>query len=437
MFYFETLLNQGLAGIDRTAIISTVTGIAYAILLIGFLLGLYRAAMRGGDLQSLGVTAIKYIVVAIIVANWSTVFRGVNSGSTQVAHAIYSSSSAGDVFTTWLDQLQQQFDKDGATSFLHLIANNGSALITVVLTFVAYLLYVLAIVIFGFFYTLFGCVLYVLGPLVIALLPMPGVGPLAKTFATNIFIWNSWGILYAIFAALISAIQANRVNDTFTFLGFFRGSLDSFALGLISIFYALALLIIPFIAKKIVSGDVGSAAYDMVRTAAIAVGAAVSAGAGAAAGAGSGAGTGAGAGAGGSTASGSATTAGGSTATGATTSSSNPPPQPSVAQTIRSGMSSAVNGESPRPPQSSDSGSGGSGPKKSSSSNGSGGGKNGSGKGSGSGGSSQGGGSAFRPVGVTQQLAYQVGKMAGTAVKNMSSGKQQSSEQKDTKEKES
>jgi hypothetical protein len=435
VFYFETLLNQGLAGIDRTAIIATVTGIAYAILLIGFLLGLYRAAMRGGDLQSLGVTAIKYIVVAIIVANWSTVFRGVNSGSTQVAHAIYSSSSAGDVFTTWLDQLQQQFDKDGATSFLHLIANNGSAFITVVLVFVAYLLYVLAIVVFGFFYTLFGCVLYVLGPLVVALLPMPGVAPLAKNFATNIFIWNSWGILYATFAALISAIQANRVNDVFTFMGFFTGSIDAIALGLISIFYALALLIIPFIAKKIVSGDVGSAAYDMVRTAAIAVGAAVSAGAGAAAGAGSGAGTGAGAGAGGSTGTGSATAAGGSTATSATTSSSNPPPQPSVAQTIRSGVSSAINGESPRPP-SPDSGSGGSG-SKSSSGNGNGGRKDGSGNGSGSGGSSQRGGTTFRPVGVTQQLAYHVGKMAGTALKNSSGSQQDSGEEKTTSGEES
>jgi hypothetical protein len=391
--------------------------------------------MRGGDLQSLGVTAIKYVVVGIVVANWSTVFRGVNSGSTQVAHAIYSSSSAGDVFTTWLDQLQQQFDKDGATSFLHLIANNGSAFITVVLVFVAYLLYVLAIVVFGFFYTLFGCVLYVLGPLVVALLPMPGVAPLAKNFATNIFIWNSWGILYATFAALISAIQANRVNDVFTFMGFFTGSIDAIALGLISIFYALALLIIPFIAKKIVSGDVGSAAYDMVRTAAIAVGAAVSAGAGAAAGAGSGAGTGAGAGAGGSTGTGSATAAGGSTATSATTSSSNPPPQPSVAQTIRSGVSSAINGESPRPP-SPDSGSGGSG-SESSSGNGKGGRKKGSGNGSGSSGSSQRGGTTFRPVGVTQHLAYQAGKMAGTAFRNSSGSDQKSGEEMTTSGKES
>ena len=67
-----------------------------------------------------------------------------------------------------------------------------------------------------------------------------------------------------------------------------------------SIFYALALGLIPFIAKRIITGDVGSSAYALVRAGAVAVGAAVSAGAGFAAGAGAGAGaSGAGAGSGG------------------------------------------------------------------------------------------------------------------------------------------
>ncbi len=73
MFYFQQLLNTALAGIDGTAIISTVTNIAFAILLIGFLIGLYQAAFRGGDLQALAGTAIKYLVVAMIVSNWATI----------------------------------------------------------------------------------------------------------------------------------------------------------------------------------------------------------------------------------------------------------------------------------------------------------------------------------------------------------------------------
>ncbi|HET6842822.1 MAG TPA: hypothetical protein VFK06_14260 [Candidatus Angelobacter sp.] len=416
MFYFETLFNQGAAGIEGSSILATVTGVAYAILLAGFLLGLYQAAMRGGDLQSLGVTAIRYIVIAVILANWTTVFRGVNTSFTQVAHAIYSSSSAGDVFLSWLKQLQQQFEADGTTTFLHAITNSGSALITMVLVLIAYIIYVVAIVVFGFFYTLYGCLLYALGPLVLAFMSMPGVGPLAKTFATNVFIWNGWGLLYAIFAALITAIQVNRVNDLFTFLGFFRGSVDSLELGVISIFYALALLVIPFIAKQIISGDVGSSAYSLVRTAAVAIGAAVSAGAGFAAGSGAGSGAGSAA----------TSSAGGGSSAGMSvaTTSANAPPQPSVAQSIRGGISSALNGEPPRPSQSSDSGSGGSAATKSS-----------SGSGNRAGGqSSSPQNSGFRPAGVTQQLAYQAGRVAGSAFKG--GGSQASSQESNTNGKE-
>jgi hypothetical protein len=77
VFYFEHLLNTALAAIDGTRVIPTITNMAFAILLIGFLVGLYQAALRGGDLQALAVTAIKYLVVAMILSNWTTVFRDV------------------------------------------------------------------------------------------------------------------------------------------------------------------------------------------------------------------------------------------------------------------------------------------------------------------------------------------------------------------------
>src|ERR1700733_5673099 len=98
MFYFQQLLQQGLNGIDRTAMVSTVVGIGYTILLIGFLLGLYQSAMRGGDVQALAVTGIKYLVIAIILANWSTVFRQVNDSFNLLAQFIDNRSGAGDIF---------------------------------------------------------------------------------------------------------------------------------------------------------------------------------------------------------------------------------------------------------------------------------------------------------------------------------------------------
>ena len=408
MFYFQQLLNQGLNGIDRTAMIPAVVGIAYAILLVGFLIGLYQAAMRGGDVQSLAVTGIKYLVIAIILANWSTVFREVNDSFNQVAQFIDNSSGAGDMFLSWLDQLKDQFGADGVNSILPSISGTMAAITTALMVLAAYLIYAMMVVVFAFFYVLYGCVLYVLGPLVLALLPMAGVGQLAKSYATNLMIWNAWGLLYATFGSLITAIQFNRVDTVINqgFLkGFFRGSADSTVLGLVSVFYALALGLIPLIAKRLVSGDVGSAVSSLVRAGATAAGAIMSGvagfGAGAGAGSESGVGLSAGAGAGSSSAA--------STGTSASMSSSMPPPEPSLAQTIRSGIMSAVSGAAPPAPSSAGGGSqqaasvgsgstDGRAPARSASSGG------------------------FRPVGVTQTVAFHAGKLAGTMVSNAGKG---------------
>ena len=401
MFYFQQLLQQGLNGIDRTAMIPTVVGIAYAILLVGFLIGLYQAAMRGGDVQSLAITGIKYLVIAIILANWSTIFREVNDSFNQVAQFIDNSSGAGDMFLSWFDQLKQQFSTNGISAILPAINATFAAITTALMLLLAYTVYAMMVVVFAFFYTLYGCVLYVLGPLVLALLPMAGVRQLAKSYATNLMIWNAWGILYAIFGSLITAIQFNRVDTVMNqgFLrGFFLGSSESTILGLVSVFYALALGLIPFIAKKLISGDVGSTAYSMVRAGAVAAGALVSgvsgfaAGAGASSGVSPSVGTGAGA------------AATGTASPAATASSAAPPPQPSLAQTIRSGIMSAVTGGAPPAPASS--GGGSTSPQAAAASS------------SASAGSAspRRSSSTFRPIGVTQTVAFHAGKFAGSIV---------------------
>jgi hypothetical protein len=337
VFYFQQLLNTALGGIDGTPIIPTVTNIAFAILLIGFLIGLYQAAMRGGDVQALGVTAIKYLVVAMIISNWTTVFRDVNGSFTAVAGFISNSSGAGDMFLNWMTQLQQQATTNPNLTFFDIITGDVAGSITVLLLLVAYILYALAIIVFCFFYTLFGTVLYVLGPLVLALIPVSGIGQLGRTYAINLMIWNAWGILYSIFGALITAIHFNQVNNVLGngFLGFLRGVPDSVMLGLVSIFYALAVALIPFIAKRVISGDVGSTAFALVRAGAVAAGAAVAGVSGFAAGAGTASGAAAPAGAG---------AGAGSSSTAVTVSSAMPPPTPttSMAGFLQSGMASAM-----------------------------------------------------------------------------------------------
>lgn len=406
MFYFQQLLQQGLDGIDRTAMLATVVGIAYTILLIGFLIGLYQAAMRGGDVQSLAVTGIKYIVIAIILANWSTVFREVNDSFNQVAQFIDNSSGAGDMFLSWMDQLRQQFATNGVTAILPSITASFAAITTALMILVAYLIYAMMVVVFAFFYVLYGCVLYVLGPLVLALLPMAGVGQLAKAYATNLMIWNAWGLLYATFGSLITALQFNRIDQVMNqgFLrGFFQGTSDTTVLGMVSIFYALALGLIPFIAKRLISGDVGSTAYSLVRAGGAALGLAVSGATGFAAGAS----VASEAGAGSTVSAGSGASA--ATATSAAASSSAPPPQPSLAETIRAGVMSAVTAGAPPAPSASDTGGASQAAAAAASSDGS--------NGSASSRRRQQSPGPFRPIGVSQTVAFHAGKFAGLLVR--------------------
>src|SRR5271166_5417897 len=385
VFYFQQLLNTALAGIDGTAIISTVTNIAFAILLIGFLIGLYQAAFRGGDLQALAGTAIKYL----IVANWATVFRGVNGSFNTIANSIGSSSGAGDMFQSWMGQLQQQFANNPSLTLTDIITGDAAATITVVLLVVAYLLYALAMIVFCFFYTLFGAILYVVGPLVLALIPIPGVGQLGKSYAVNVMIWNAWGILYAVFGALITAIQVNQVNNILGngFLGFLKGAGDSIILGLVSIFYALAIALIPFIAKKIISGDVGSTTFALVRAGGVAAGAALAGVSGFAAGA--------------SSASACATASGGvgASSTSSVLASSTAPPTPSMPDFIRSGVASAMNSNTSPvvPATGQNEGSGNRGAAVAAS------------------GSTGRHGSSYRPHSVTQVVSFNVGRALGKA----------------------
>lgn len=341
MFYFQQLLNTALGGIDATNVIPTISNTAFAILLIGFLVGLYQAVLRGGDLQALAVTAIKYLVVAMIIANWSTVFRDVNGSFNTVASFIGNSSGAGDMFMNWMTQLQQQAQTNPNLTFWDIITGDTSGTITVAMLFIAYVIYALAIIVFCFFYTLFGSVLYVLGPLVLAVMPIFGVGQLGRTYAINVMIWNAWGILYAVFGALITAIHFNQVSNVLGngFLGFLQGVPDSVILGIVSIAYALAVALVPFIARRVISGDVGSSAYAFVRAGATTAGAALAGVSGFFAGAGS-------VGAAGTASGG---TSGGTISGSSVLASSSPPPVPTIPEFVRSGVASAMNSNASPP----------------------------------------------------------------------------------------
>ncbi len=283
---FERFLTQALSGIDSTGITSGMQNVAYVVLLVGFLWQVYQSAMHGGDVRGLGTGLIKFVVTAVVIMNYGAVFSTINQGFVNAGNWV-SNASGGNVLQNWGTDLQTQFTQDGTQQLWGLITGSMAGLIDGLLILVAYLLYPIVVVIFGFFYMFYGSVLYIFGPIVIALMPLGGANRLAKSYIENIFVWNAWPILYGGFGALITAVQMGQVGQMLNqndFLGGLGNLEGSFLIGIVSIVYSLAIAVIPFIAKRIVSGDVGSTAVAMVGTAVTALTAGAAAVEGAAAG---------------------------------------------------------------------------------------------------------------------------------------------------------
>ena len=83
-------------------------------------------------------------------------------------------------------------------------------------------------------------------------------------------IFNAWGLIYSIFGALMAAINMNSVNTVLNsgnFVGAFNGVTGSLLLGLASILLSLCIALIPFLAKRVVEGDVGQTMTAVISTA--------------------------------------------------------------------------------------------------------------------------------------------------------------------------
>ncbi|HEV2133152.1 MAG TPA: hypothetical protein VGR47_02715 [Terracidiphilus sp.] len=271
---FERFLTQAVSGIDSTSITSGMQNVSYVILLVGFLWQVHQSALQGGDVRGLGTSLIKYVVTAVVIMNYHQVFTTINHGFVDAGNWVGSASGYVDLFQNWSVALKTQFNQVGFQKMWGLITGDVPGLLDALLILVAYLLYPIVIVVFGFFYIFYGSILYIFGPIVIALTPLGAANRLAKTYVSNVFIWNAWPVLYGGFGALLSAVQMGQLGQMLSqdnFLGALGNLEGSFLIGIVSIVYSLAIAIIPFVAKRIVSGDVGSTAVAIVGAAVTAI----------------------------------------------------------------------------------------------------------------------------------------------------------------------
>lgn len=265
MFFFEQMFDTALNGINASGLMDTIHTTASAILLATALFAMFEAFARGGDTRALAVAGMKYLAVGLALAFYWETFRAVNAGFHDVAHGIAST----DVWDNFRAQAQTFWDTTTST-FWNLVSGSVPGAISIIFQFLSVLLFPICCALFSFFYSLYGTVLYVVGPLVLALYPAMGVGQLARTYLVNLMVFFGWGIVYAVFCRVMIAINADSMTSIFTATSFgswFQGSAQAVLLAAASILYSLMILLIPFIARRVVSGDVGSTMMTVAGTA--------------------------------------------------------------------------------------------------------------------------------------------------------------------------
>src|SRR5215469_13048693 len=266
-FYFEQLLQNGLNGIDQQGITGAVLQIAGVVLILSLLWGVYEAYSNGGDVRSLGVAGVKYLVLGLVFLNYQSAFRAVNGMFDGVADGIYKLSGGVDVIKAWGNSLSQawQTNPNWFSALWNMVTGGVSAIVGGLIAIIGYLLLPFTYTLFTLFYALYGSILYVVGPFVLALMPSRALGQIGRSFFTNMMIFQCWGLLYAILQSLMSALQITDPNQFGgSFLRAFVGSSQVILISLASVLLSIMIALIPFIASRIVRGDVGGTLMTVI-----------------------------------------------------------------------------------------------------------------------------------------------------------------------------
>lgn len=271
MFMFEQMFNTALNGINSAGLMSSILTVAYGILLASLLFSAYEAWVRGGDVRALGVSAVKYLALGLLFLNGGTVYdsvvRAVLGAFNQIAHTM-AGAGPNDVFTNWKNELVAAASSG---TFLNVITGSIAGLLSSILLFVAMILYPVAYAIFSILYALYGTILYTTGPLVLALLPTMGLGSLARRYAINFMIFGAWGLIYGVFCRLAIALNIHSmaaITGAGNLGGLLSGAASEVLLAAASILFSVCILLIPFLAKRVVEGDLGSSMLTVLGTAA-------------------------------------------------------------------------------------------------------------------------------------------------------------------------
>ena len=239
-------------------IMPTLFFIAKAILTVSLLWSLYDAWVKGGDVRSLGISLLKYAAVSIVVLHWNSVFTDIVNCFDSLSYQIYQSAGISDLWTTYTSSLQQAWDAQHVDSIWSIIRGSFSALIAMLGVLAGYVLWPIAAVIFVVFYTFWGCVLYGVGPLVIATMPSTTLSRFHVRYIESVFVWNCWGLLVTLYTSMLAALHIGNIQNGFapqSIVGFFGNIDQSLYLSITSAVMSIGIIAIPFCARSILMGE--------------------------------------------------------------------------------------------------------------------------------------------------------------------------------------
>ena len=112
IFQFQAMLVAVVNSISGS-MLSTEKTVAYVLMTICLVLGVYEAYVRGGDVRSLAGAFLRYLVAAFLIGYWTNFFSDAFTGFNQLANSIDNSYGAGDLIVSWETQLKDLFTQNG------------------------------------------------------------------------------------------------------------------------------------------------------------------------------------------------------------------------------------------------------------------------------------------------------------------------------------
>jgi hypothetical protein len=247
--------------LSSSTMITTLTGISYTILSVVLIGGVFGVFAQGGDFKELFMLMVKTAVCGLLITQWNTFFM--TDITTSGVFAIASSIQKTDVFSALGTSLFQNLKNDFTTStgiVASILSDGDLEIVQLLFTVLACICYAVAYGILSVVFSLWGMVLYAMGPLLIATIPSGYFGHMGKTYVKALVEWLSWPILFAIISELMLQLNLTTTSGTGSSSPLWQssplsGQSADLLIAISTIIFSFMLLGLPWMAHKILTGD--------------------------------------------------------------------------------------------------------------------------------------------------------------------------------------